>query len=67
MKNISFVERVRLRLRLEAYNAFNHTQFDGVDATARFDSKGVQTNSLLGQATSARAPRVVQLGVTLNF
>jgi hypothetical protein len=57
MKNISFVERVRLRLRLEAYNAFNHTQFDGVDATARFDSKGVQTNARCLAKRRARARR----------
>jgi hypothetical protein len=55
------------RIRVEAYNAFNHTQFNGINTAARFDASGKQINSQFGQATSARQARVIQLGGTLYF
>jgi hypothetical protein len=53
--------------RLEAYNAFNHTQFSGLDTSARFDPQGKQTNIGFGQFTSARNARRIQLALRLNF
>jgi len=32
---------------------FNHTQFSGIDTTARFDAAGNQTNARFGQYTAA--------------
>jgi Carboxypeptidase regulatory-like domain len=55
------------RIRIEAYNALNHTQFNGINTAARFDAAGNQINSQFGQATSALQPRVIQLGGTLTF
>jgi hypothetical protein len=49
------------------YNAFNHTQFAGVDTTARFDPQGRQVNTRLGQVTSTRTPRVIQLSLRLTL
>jgi hypothetical protein len=49
------------------YNAFNHTQFQGVDSTARFDPAGNQVNARFGQLISARFPRVMQAGLHLYF
>jgi hypothetical protein len=66
-KNIPLAERTRLQLRWELYNAFNHTQFDGVDATARFDPAGNQINTRFGQVTSARNPRQMQFSARLTF
>jgi hypothetical protein len=55
------------QFRSEFYNAFNHTQFAGVDTGARFDPQGRQANARLGQVTSARSARVIQFAVTLRF
>jgi hypothetical protein len=48
-----------LQFRLESYNLFNHTQFNGF-ATS-FGSGN------FGQATSARLPRQLQLGLKFSF
>lgn len=67
-KNFPLYERLKLQFRWELYNAFNHTQFSGVDATARFDSNtGEQLNSRLGQYTAARTPRIMQFALRLSF
>ena len=56
-----------MQLRWEMYNAFNHTQFSGVDTTARFDPQGNQVNSRFGQVTSTRQPRVMQASLRFSF
>jgi len=67
-KNFRLVERVRLQFRWELYNAFNHSQFSGLDTTARFDSTtGEQINSRLSEFTSARTPRQMQLALRFTF
>ena len=60
-------EKRNIELRWEAYNVFNHTQFSGINATARFDPLGNQTNALFGQVTSTRAPRVMQGSLRFIF
>lgn len=60
-------ERRYFALRWEAYNAFNHTQYSGINATARFDPAGNQTNALFGQVTSARNARVMQGSLRFTF
>ncbi len=68
MKNFPLGSEQRFfRLRCELYNAFNHTQFAGVDSTARFDPAGNQVNARFGQVTSTRTPRVIQLSLALYF
>ncbi|HTM48115.1 MAG TPA: carboxypeptidase regulatory-like domain-containing protein [Bryobacteraceae bacterium] len=67
-KTFQIVERVRLRVRVEAYNAFNHTQFSAVNTTAQFNpATGAQTNAAFGNLTAARSPRTVQLAAKLWF
>jgi hypothetical protein len=66
MKNIGFGERVHLQLRLEAFNAFNHTSF----ASYFNGSPGISNNlnsSNFGQVLDAHDPRNVQLGAKLYF
>lgn len=60
-------ERVKLQLRGEFYNAFNHTQFSSVDTTARFDASGNQINPTFGQANGDRGGRVIQLALRASF
>ena len=66
-KNFSIRDRASLQLRWEAYNAFNHTQWAGVNTTASFNAAGAQVNSQFGQVTSARDPRIMQLGLRFMF
>ena len=62
-----FSESRTLELRGEAFNAFNHTQFSNIDTTARFDNTGKQINALFLTPTTSRRPRVLNLGVQVNF
>ena len=67
-KSFAVKERARLQFRAEAYNAFNHTQFSGFDATARFDTTtGAQINSRFGEFTAARSPRIMQMALRVTF
>ncbi|HYT67040.1 MAG TPA: carboxypeptidase-like regulatory domain-containing protein [Vicinamibacterales bacterium] len=59
--------RRTLQLRWEMYNVFNHTQFNGVDTTARFDAAGKQVNPTFGQVTSTRSPRIMQGSLRFSF
>jgi hypothetical protein len=65
--NLAAEGRVRLQYRLELYNAFNHTQFTGVDTTGRFDASGNQVNALFGSYTAAANARRIVMGLKLNF
>jgi Carboxypeptidase regulatory-like domain len=68
LKNFALGNEARqLQFRLEAYNAFNHTQFSGVDTGARFDSNGNQVNQDFGFYTSALPARILQLGFRFSF
>ena len=66
-KNFPLTERARLQFRSEMYNAFNHTQFSGLDTTARFDPQGNQVNARFGEFTAASPPRQIQLALRLYF
>jgi hypothetical protein len=59
VKNTSFTESVRLQLRAEAFNLFNHPNFNLPD-----NFLGSPT---FGRITSARDPRHIQFGVKLLF
>ena len=41
-KNVQSKERLRVQFRAEAYNTFNHTQFDTVDTTITFNAAGAE-------------------------
>ena len=59
MKNILISERINLQLRAEAFNIFNHTNFDGIDTGLG--------DGTFGQATSAHEPRIMQFSGKLYF
>lgn len=67
-KNFQLHSETRvLQLRGEAYNAFNHTQFSGVNTGAQFDGSGNQVNPLFGQVNSTRTARILQVSLNLKF
>ncbi|HEY1402532.1 MAG TPA: hypothetical protein VGB05_00245, partial [Pyrinomonadaceae bacterium] len=58
-KNIRFNESLRLQLRGEAFNVFNHTNFRNISTNV--------TAANFGQVTTVRDPRTIQLGVKFYF
>ncbi|MBO0719541.1 MAG: TonB-dependent receptor [Blastocatellia bacterium] len=58
-KVFALKERLRLQLRGEFFNAFNHTQLNNPDTTV--------ADSNFGMITSARAPRIAQVALKLTF
>ena len=59
MKNVNLGDHLRFQLRGEYFNAFNHTNFSGVDSSLE--------DGNFGQVTSAHEPRIIQIGAKLNF
>jgi hypothetical protein len=60
-------EKVTVQFRAEAYNTFNHTNFNAVDATIQYNAAGVNTRSSTGNITSARDPRIMQFALRITF
>ncbi|MCM3870003.1 MAG: carboxypeptidase regulatory-like domain-containing protein [Pyrinomonadaceae bacterium] len=58
-KNIRFGESMRLQLRGEAFNIFNHTNFRVIGTNI--------TLGTYGQVTTVRDPRTIQLGAKFSF
>jgi hypothetical protein len=54
-----FGERVNVQLRIEAFNALNRTNLQGVDNNL--------ASATFGRSTAAYSPRVIQLGLRLAF
>lgn len=59
MKNIKISERFSSQFRLESFNTFNHTN--------PIQGSGSLTATTYNQILSSRDPRLVQLGLKLNF
>jgi hypothetical protein len=76
-KSFAIKDRVHFRMRLDAFNAFNHTQFSGIDSQAQFAAPGstVLTNPAspskislqFGAINGVLPPRTVQLTGKFNF
>jgi hypothetical protein len=80
-KQIFLRERFSVQLRADAFNAFNHTQFSGINSTINFTSLTNPTVTNLpfkangsvnningfGTVSGARDPRIMQLVVRLVF
>ncbi|WP_158791532.1 TonB-dependent receptor [Granulicella sp. L60] len=61
-KKLSLTESKNLLFRVEAFNVFNHTQFDGPSSV-----DGDIGSNTFGQAISAASPRILQAALKLNF
>ncbi len=78
-KNFRFTERYGLQLRIDAFNAFNHTQWSAVNSLAVFvptpggpflvnGPSGTSSNTTaFGTASGARDPRILQLVARFVF
>jgi len=64
LKNTKITETKELQFRAEAFNVFNHAQFQIPTASGLFNNTGVDG---FGYATVARDPRIMQLGLKLLF
>ncbi len=68
-KNIKFSERMRLQLRVEAFNILNHTNLTTLSLAAStphtVSSLGVHSG--FGTVTGTRDPRTIQFGAKLYF
>ncbi len=61
-------ESSNLELRFEAFNAFNRTQFTGINLSFTTTNNGTATtNPAFGTYTSAAQPRSIQLGARISF
>ncbi|MDZ4798005.1 MAG: hypothetical protein SGI92_07575 [Bryobacteraceae bacterium] len=65
-KSFKTAERLTTQLRLETYNTFNHTNFTGVNTTARFSGQQ-QIDPTFLDYTAASNQRRVQLALRLNW
>jgi Carboxypeptidase regulatory-like domain/TonB-dependent Receptor Plug Domain len=80
-KQFAYGEHMKLQLRADAFNVFNHTQFSGINSTLNISALtgGTFTNLYLkpdgtvnningfGTVNGARDPRIMQLGVRVAF
>lgn len=58
-KNTKINERFSTQFRAEAFNVFNHTNFDAISTSF--------TSGIFGRVTAVRDPRILQLGMKLYF
>ena len=59
-------EAYSIRIRIEAYNVFNHTQFQTIGSTYTF-SGTTNTNTETGQYTATYSPRTLSTTVRFEF
>jgi hypothetical protein len=62
LKNTKIGETAQLEFRAEAFNVFNHAQFD--NPSGNFNNSGTGG---FGYVTSANAPRIMQVALKLFF
>jgi hypothetical protein len=65
-KPLPFSERFQSELRLEAFNIFNHTEFDNPDTNIFSPTFGQIVDTDIGTGAS-HTERIVQLALRLTF
>ena len=76
-KSFKFTESIKMEMRLDTFNTFNHTQFDTVNTTLNVASvtTGTAITNLasatnktgFGAVTGVRPPRIMQLSARFQF
>ena len=63
-----FSEGRYIQFRTELFNAWNHTQYSGLNTSAQFNpTTGAQTNKNFGVVNATRDPRLIQLSLKVYF
>ncbi len=65
-KNFALRESMHFEFRAEAFNVFNHTQWNGVDNSACYGAENCSTSTFL-TATTAHNARILQLAGKFVF
>jgi hypothetical protein len=65
-KNFRLYDRLRLQFRVEAFNVFNHTNFQLGTTTSSLDAANLN-NPHFGQAEGTFNPRQLQFALRLSF
>jgi hypothetical protein len=60
LKNTKITEGSSLQFRAEAFNVFNHAQFENPSGNAK-------STSTFGTVTTALQPRIMQVALKLEF
>lgn len=66
-KKVSIRERVAVRLRFQAFNVFNHTEFNSIGTTYQWNAAGVNLNTTTGQFLATQPPRQMALTARVEF
>ncbi len=60
-------EKIRMEFRAEAFNAFNHVNYNDPNTTFRPNAQGLNVNPDFGRITAALNARALQFGLRLAF
>ena len=66
-KRVLVKERLSIHMRFQAYNVFNHTEFNSIGSTFQWNAAGVNLNTTTGQYTGTQAPRQLALTARIEF
>lgn len=67
IKNTTITEKLKVEFRAEAFNIMNHVNLGNPNATFSPGSNGYNASSTFGTITSARDPRLMQVGMKVVF
>ena len=67
IKNFVFREKLHFLLRMDAFNALNHTNLTGLNTSFSTTALTAPTTVTFGQATGDSTPRTVQIGARITF
>jgi hypothetical protein len=66
-KRVPIRERMALRLRVQAFNVFNHTEFNTIGTTYQWNAANVNLNTTTGQYTGTQPARQIALTARFEF
>src|SRR5262249_562823 len=66
-KKISIKERAALRLRFQAFNVFNHTEFNTIGTTYQWNAALANLNTTTGQYTATQPARQMAFTARIEF